>query len=104
MPLIHVTGRNGTMVDIDVDVGTPIMNGLRDTGLGILALCGGVASCATCQVYVELSWLAKLPPMEADEEDLLSESDLRRSTSRLSCQILMAAEYDGISIEIAPME
>lgn len=78
------------------------MEHIRDSGIDeLLALCGGCCSCATCHVHVDPAFLAKLPPMGADENDLLDGSDHRNETSRLSCQISFSQNMDGLIVRIA---
>lgn len=62
------------------------------------------ALCATCHVYVDPAFADKLPPVSADEDDLLDSSDHRTSASRLSCQIQCVDALDGIRITIAPAD
>ena len=65
---------------------------------GIDADCGGCCSCATCHVFVNAEWLDRLPPMEEDEDDMLDMTDGRRENSRLSCQINLSEELDGLVV------
>ena len=105
MPSINVTTRDGSARTLDGESGKSLMQNLRDGGIDeILALCGGCASCATCHVYVDEAWLAKLPTMSADEDDLLDCSDARQDNSRLSCQIPLTPELEGISVIVAPQD
>jgi 2Fe-2S ferredoxin len=68
---------------------------------GIVAECGGNAICATCHVYVDESWLARLPAMSEDEDELLSGvAAERHRNSRLSCQIKVKAELDGLIVRL----
>lgn len=79
------------------------MEAIRDNGLDeLLALCGGCLSCATCHVYVDEVFCNLLPPLSEDENDLLDSSEGRLETSRLSCQIRLDANLDGLRITIAP--
>ena len=78
------------------------MEAIRDAGVDeLLALCGGCCSCATCHVHVDEAWVDKLPPMTADENDLLDSSDRRSATSRLSCQLPFSDALDGLRVTIA---
>ncbi|MEA1648478.1 2Fe-2S iron-sulfur cluster-binding protein [Nitrospirillum sp. BR 11164] len=98
MPIITVVSRDGTGRAIEMDAGMTLMEGLRDHGFDeLLAMCGGCCSCATCHVYVE-------PPSPAtgEEDDLLALSAHRRDTSRLSCQITLTPDHDGLRVEIPP--
>lgn len=68
----------------------------------IQAICGGCASCGTCHVYVAPDWLERLPPIQAEEETILAFSDWRRANSRLSCQIKVTDELDGLAVTVVP--
>lgn len=74
------------------------MEGARDNGIpGIEADCGGACSCATCHAYVEPSWVAKLPPKQPMEEDMLDFAHQADSTrSRLTCQIKVNEALEGL--------
>lgn len=101
MVQIFVTGRDGTEHALEAKAGLSLMEAIRDNGFDeLLALCGGCCSCATCHVYVEGGHLA-LPLLTEDENDLLDSSDHRNGLSRLSCQIPLTAELDGLRVTIA---
>lgn len=103
MPKLIVTTREGETRDIDAADGLTVMEAIRDNGIDeLLALCGGCCSCATCHVYVDADFADKLPEMSEDEDDLLDSSDHRNATSRLSCQLPLTAETDGLKVTIAP--
>lgn len=103
MPIISVTTRDGRTREIGGETGRSLMLNLREGGIEeILALCGGCCSCATCHVYVDEEWLDALPPMGADEDDLLDSSDARQANSRLSCQIPFTQALAGIAVTVAP--
>jgi len=103
MAILHVTGRDGIVREIDGTNELSVMEILRDGGFDdLLALCGGCCSCATCHVYVEEDRLAELPTMSEDENDLLDSSEHRRPCSRLSCQLFWAERLDGLKVSIAP--
>jgi 2Fe-2S ferredoxin len=79
------------------------METLRAHGFDeILAVCGGCCACATCHVYVEADGAAPLEPRSDDEDALLEGSDHLKPQSRLSCQIPLTAERDGLRVTIAP--
>ncbi|SIN61625.1 ferredoxin, 2Fe-2S [Parasphingorhabdus marina DSM 22363] len=102
MPTIMVTGRSGEEKAVTVDSGINVMEAIRDNGFDeLLALCGGCCSCATCHVHVDPEWKDKLPAMSEDEDDLLESSDHRDEHSRLSCQIEVTDELDGLKVKIA---
>ena len=103
MPTINVTTRNGDTRVVEATLGISIMENLRDGGIDeLLALCGGCLSCATCHVFVDEPWLNQLPAVSEDESDLLDSSDARQANSRLSCQLPMTEELDGISVTVVP--
>ena len=103
MATLTVTTRESEEEELEGKEGLSVMELIRDGGIDeILALCGGVCSCATCHVYVDEAFLDRLPPMSEDENDLLDGSSRRTPTSRLSCQIPFAADLDGLRVKIAP--
>lgn len=103
MPRIIVTTREGDERHIDVPIGTTAMAAMRDGGVDeILALCGGSCSCATCHVYVDSQFANALPKMTVDEDELLGGATHRKDTSRLSCQIPLTHELDGLRVTVAP--
>jgi len=103
MPKLIVVNREGEESAIDVEDGLTVMEAIRDNGFDeLLALCGGCCSCATCHIYVDAEAADKLPAISEDEDDLLESSDHRNETSRLSCQIPLTAELDGLKVTIAP--
>jgi 2Fe-2S ferredoxin len=105
MPTINVTTRDGSTKSFDGTTGQSLMENLRANGVDeLLALCGGNLSCATCHVYVDEQWLDSLPPMSADEDDLLDCNEERAPNSRLSCQIPVVEELDGLTVTVAPEE
>ena len=68
---------------------------------GIDADCGGTLSCATCHVYVDPQWIDRLPAMDDVENDLLENTACERTgNSRLSCQIIVTDELEGLSVEV----
>lgn len=102
MPKVTYTQPDGEAIDVDVPVGTSIMDAARKNGVeGIVAECGGACSCATCHVYVAESWLGKIDPMSDTEDSMLEFAEDRRPNSRLSCQIIMREDLDGIAVEVA---
>jgi 2Fe-2S ferredoxin len=103
MPKLVVVNRAGEEKVVEASAGLSVMEAIRDNGFDeLLALCGGCCSCATCHVHVDPDWSGKLPAMSEDENDLLDSSDHRGETSRLSCQIQLTAELDGLKVAIAP--
>ena len=68
---------------------------------GIVAECGGACSCATCHVYVDPEWAPRLPPPDPQEDGMLGCVLDRRPTSRLSCQIVLKPEHEGLVMQVA---
>lgn len=86
---------------IDIANGLSIMEGaVRNMVPGIDADCGGTCSCATCMVYVPPEWAGKLPPKKSDEEAMIEFCPLHNETSRLSCQIDVTDEMDGLRLKV----
>ncbi|MBN9593423.1 MAG: 2Fe-2S iron-sulfur cluster binding domain-containing protein [Alphaproteobacteria bacterium] len=82
--------------------GWTVMEILRDAGLPITAECGGDCACATCHVYVDEEWAAKLPDKSDTETDMLDMALAVEANSRLSCQIICSDALDGIRVTVAP--
>jgi len=99
---IVATDRKGEMHTLEGRDDWSVMENLRDAGLPITAECGGACACATCHVYVEESWLDKIPPKSDAETDMLDMALAVEPNSRLSCQITCKPELDGIQVTIAP--
>jgi 2Fe-2S ferredoxin len=100
---ITVANRDGESRLIEVAEGLTLMEAIRDNGFDeLLALCGGCCSCATCHVFVDAGPNQDLPHMSEDEDDLLDSSENRSPISRLSCQIPLTSELDGLNVRIAP--
>ena len=84
---------------IDVDNGLSVMEGAVQNEIsGIDADCGGSMACATCHVYVEEKWLDKIPKAEDAEIDMIDMAYEPKKNSRLSCQIIMTDELDGLEV------
>ena len=98
---IRVIDRDGNKHELEGDSNSTLMEILRDAGLDIEAACGGCCACATCHVYINDKWLEKISPKDDDEESMLDQAFDVRNTSRLSCQISLSDELDGIELEIA---
>ncbi len=101
MPRITFIEPGGFRHEIDAPVGVTLMEAARQNGVqGILALCGGACACATCHVYVEKEWLPKLEAREEMEEGMLESAWEPRDNSRLSCQIHVSADLDGLVVRV----
>ncbi|MCD2131401.1 MULTISPECIES: 2Fe-2S iron-sulfur cluster-binding protein [Rhodococcus] len=94
---------SGSEWAVDAEVGTTVMLAAVSEGVdGITAECGGNAMCATCHVYVDPETATSLPSMTQEEDDMLDcAAGERRPTSRLSCQIAVTEELDGLRVEVA---
>lgn len=102
MPHVIVMTREGDERTLTGEAGLTVMEIIRDGGIDeLLALCGGCRSCATCHVHVDPAFVDRLPAMSEDESDLLDSSDDRTETSRLSCQLTLTEELDGLRLTIA---
>ena len=99
---IIVIDRNGREHHLPAEEGWRAMEVIRDWGLDIKAECGGACACATCHVHVEGGWAAALPTPKDEEIDMLDGAFDVTDTSRLSCQILLNAELDGLRLRLAP--
>jgi 2Fe-2S ferredoxin len=99
--IVNVTDQAGVDHELEALEGWRVMEVIRDWGLNIKAECGGAMACATCHVYVDADWLDKVGAPSAEEEDMLDTVGDVRSNSRLSCQILMSDELDGLKVTLA---
>lgn len=100
---ILVTDPQGAEHELEALEGWRVMEIIRDYGLPIKAECGGACCCATCHVYVDPAWIPKLVPPLPEEQDLLEDqAPGLQDNSRLSCQILMKEELDGLRVTMAP--
>jgi 2Fe-2S ferredoxin len=100
-----VTDRNGVEKTIEGEDGLSVMEIIRNSGADEpFALCGGSCSCATCHVYVDPAFVGALPPIAADESDVLDGSGYRGEGSRLSCQIVFRNALSGLKVKIAPAD
>lgn len=98
---IYVTDQTGKKHELDAIEGWRVMEIIRDHDLPIKAECGGACCCATCHVYVSENWQDKLYPKSDDEDDMLAEAYDEEDNSRLSCQIIMSEELDGLEVTLA---
>ena len=106
MPKITYVLADGTRRDVETSNGTSVMEAaIKHNVRGIDAECGGCLSCATCHVYVDEEWLAKLPAPDTDEDDMLGfVAAERQPNSRLSCQVKLDEELSGIVVIIPPRQ
>ncbi|MCL2428110.1 MAG: 2Fe-2S iron-sulfur cluster-binding protein [Alphaproteobacteria bacterium] len=103
MPKVTYIEYDGTPHEVEVPEGLSVMRGAVDNNIpGIDADCGGECACATCHVYVEPEWLDKtgLPEPGSQEASMLSFAAVAQPNSRLSCQIKMRPELDGLTVKM----
>jgi 2Fe-2S ferredoxin len=101
MPRITFIEPDGFLHEIDAPVGITLMEAAKQNGVkGILALCGGACACGTCHVYVDVAWLARLEAREEMEEGMLENAWQPLENSRLSCQIHITANLDGLVVAV----
>jgi 2Fe-2S ferredoxin len=99
---VHLVAADGTRRTLMAAVAQSLMRAAVAAGVdAIKADCGGLMTCATCHVFVDPDWLTRLPPPSADEDAMLEMTAApRRPTSRLSCQIALASELDGLTVSL----
>lgn len=101
MVKINFTDHSGTTRTVDVEAGATVMEGaIRNAIPGIEAECGGACACATCHVWVAEDWKEKTGDPSPMEEDMLDFAFDVRPTSRLSCQIKVAPELEGLTVTV----
>ena len=102
MPKIIYVQHDGTVHEVEVDPGLTVMEGaIRHDIEGIEAECGGSCMCATCHVYVDEAFADLLPPPDEAELEMLEDAAAeRRLSSRLSCQIEVTAELEGLVVRL----
>jgi 2Fe-2S ferredoxin len=101
MPRITFIEPDGFRHQIDAPLGITLMQAAKQNGVkGILALCGGACACGTCHVYVDAAWLPKIAAREEMEEGMLESAWQPRYNSRLSCQIHISANLDGLVVSV----
>ena len=99
MPKIIYIDKSGNSKTVEVEVGLSVMEGAIQNNIpGIDADCGGSMACATCHVYVEEKWLDKLPKAEEGEIDMIDMAFDPKKNSRLSCQLIVSDELDGLKV------
>ena len=99
---IVVTDQKGEVHHLEGLEGFRVMEIIRDWGLPIKAECGGACACAICHVYIAEKWLDKLVPPTDEEIEMLDMAFDVRDNSRLSCQIIMKPDLEGLELELAP--
>jgi 2Fe-2S ferredoxin len=101
MPRIVFIEPDGDRRELQAPLGVTLMEVARQNNVrGVVAQCGGACACATCHVYIDPSWLAKLVPREEMEEGMLELAWEPRDNSRLSCQIHITPALDGLTVTV----
>jgi 2Fe-2S ferredoxin len=105
MPTLEITDLAGNVTSLEAKSGETLMEALRDNGYDdILAICGGVCSCSSCHCYIEGDWKEKLHAPSEDEMQLVSSTEHFKDNSRLSCQITLTDDMDGMKVTIAQQD
>jgi 2Fe-2S ferredoxin len=102
MPKVVFVSHDGVATTVEEAEGVSVMRTALNANVeGIVGECGGSMMCATCHVYVREPWAAMLPEMTATESEMLTmTASERRPASRLSCQIVLSAALDGITVDL----
>ena len=101
MAKITYVTHNNEIQTVEVQNGLTVMEGAVQNDItGIDADCGGGMACATCHVYVKEDWLDKLPKKEDGEEDMLDMAFEPKKNSRLSCQLIVSDDLEGLTVNI----
>lgn len=91
----------GTAHEVNVENGTSLMQAALDNGIdGIVAECGGACSCATCHCYIDAAWVGKVNEPSSIEKDMLECVIDPQDNSRLSCQVFVSDELDGLVVTL----
>lgn len=100
MPKVIYIDHEGTSREVEAKAGTSVMEAAVQNMIpGIDADCGGACACATCHVYVQGDWMSKLKDKDDMEDSMLDFAEEVQDNSRLSCQILMSDDLDGITVK-----
>jgi 2Fe-2S ferredoxin len=100
MPQITFIHFDGTRQEVQASIGNSVMQEAMSAGVhGIVGECGGAIMCATCHVIVDEAWVDKVPAPRANELEMLDcTASERQASSRLSCQIKMTADLEGLTV------
>ena len=104
MPKVTFITLEGESVEVENAIGTLMEVAQEHEVEGITGDCGGVCSCSTCHVYVPKEWMGRVGPPNETEKDTLEFNSHYQPNSRLTCQIEMSAELDGLVLEVAPKD
>lgn len=105
MPKIIFHDIHGVRREVEAEKGATVMEAAVDNDVaGIIAECGGACACATCHAWIGEAWLPKLRPMDHMEDAMLESARDRRPSSRLTCQVEVTDDLDGMEVFVAPNE
>ena len=101
MPRLVFVQPDGAEKVIEVEAGLTVMEAAVKNGVqGVIGECGGTCACSTCHCYVRPDWAGRLPPKSEEEADLLDFAWEPKDTSRLTCQITVTKELDGMVLHV----
>ncbi len=101
MPKVTFIQNDGTTTEVDAKVGDSLMQAAVNNMVdGVVAECGGCISCATCHVYVDDAWLEKVGAASDNEKDMLQLAVDPNDNSRLSCQVNITDDLDGLVVRV----
>lgn len=101
MPKVKFIRHNGNESEVEISSGDSIMIGAVQNDIDeIVAECGGSCACATCHCYIDEAWLAKVPSADTMEKEMLDCAYEPKENSRLSCQVIMSDELDGLVVHL----
>ena len=105
MPKVTYIPPKGERHEVEVENGYSVMEGAINNNIeGIVAECGGACACATCHSYIDEAWIDKMPTMDDMEDSMLDAAYDRRSSSRLTCQLEMNDDWDGLVVHVGENE
>ena len=105
MPKVTYITPTGERYEVEVENGYSVMEGAINNNVeGIVAECGGACACATCHSYIDEAWIDKMPAMDDMEDSMLDAAYDRRSNSRLTCQLEMQEDWDGLIVHVGENE
>jgi ferredoxin, 2Fe-2S len=101
MPKVTFITHDGEQYDVQAEAGTTLMHAAIDNSVpGIIAECGGACACGTCHCYVDESQIGLLPEPQQDEQDMIECVLDPQDNSRLSCQVVLTDEMDGLKVNL----
>lgn len=97
---VHFITTKGDRINADAEAGATLLEVAQAVDMPLEGTCEGQMACSTCHVIVVNDWFERLPPASEDEDDMLDLAAGIARTSRLSCQIVLSAELDGLEVRI----